>query len=206
MTDAEIKKKLLLEYYEQRPIYEKIVDVAKAQIEYKLIKLRLKRKRWERLALTARVKEFESAFKKLKESKEANELKPTDSLGELNDMAALKIKVFPNYHLKAVHEIIMKLFSDVEEKHESKIEGLKYLVQLKPSLGINNRFEIQIVPFILDEFMDVEHDIIYKPTDLTKTIKAIIKKRMEPDRSRVISSVIDFSKTFETILKENKMP
>ncbi len=213
MTEAEIRSKLLVEYYEQRPIYEKIIDVAKAQIENKFISLRLKKERWERIELTARVKEFESAFNKLKASKEANELEPNDSFNELNDMAALKIRVFPNNYLKKVHKIIMKLFDDVEEDHEPKktngidektyyadVERLKYFVKLKPRYQISNRFEIQIVPFLLDAFMDVEHDIIYKPIGLPKEIKA----RMKHHRIGVISNVINFSKEFAVILKEKK--
>jgi ppGpp synthetase/RelA/SpoT-type nucleotidyltranferase len=211
MTEHEIRANLLLEYYVQRPIYENIINVAKAQIENNLIKLRLKKKRWERIELSARIKEFESAFDKLKASKEANELEPTDSLLTLYDMAALKIRVFPNSYLGPVKRIVMRLFDDVIEDHEpnkssridnktyfADVERLKFFVKLNPRFNINNRFEIQVVPFLLDAFMDVEHDTIYKPIGLPKEIKI----RMKHYRSGVISNVINFSKEFENILRE----
>ena len=207
-TQSNIEARLLSEYFQNRPIYEKIVAVASAEIEHKLINLRLRKKPWERIEVVPRVKDFNSAVNKLRSHREGNILEPSASLDMLNDMAGLKIKVFPNAYLGDVENIIKEVFPDAEADHEPKqidndygnVIRLKYFVTLHSEYEINTNFEIQIVPFILDAFMDLEHDIIYKPDPLLpkKQLSSLMK-----DHTRIVIPVLsNWSKEFSRILKK----
>jgi len=210
-TQADIEAKLLREYFDNCQIYEKIINIVKPQIEYKLIKLRFEKKPWERIDVIARVKEFASALDKLKRQREGRILEPTDSLRSLNDMAALKIRVFPNIHLVSVDEIINGLFDNLEPDHQFSektgeknyefIERLKYTAELPLEYSINIKFEIQIVPYLLDAFMDLEHDIIFKAGEGLPS-KKIIERYMKHPRSAAIASLISFAKEFSENLEK----
>lgn len=211
LTQKDIEAKLVREYFDERPIYEKIINIAKPQIEFKLIEIRINKKPWERIEVTARVKELASALNKIRRQREGRIYEETDSLRMLNDMAALKIKVFPNTYLQSVDEIINNLFHGLEadhqppeqtdEKNYDLIERLKYVVKLQPEYGIDVRFEIQIVPFLLDAFIDVEHDIIYKPGEELPS-KEIIERHMKHPKAVAIGSLISFAKEFSEILEK----
>ncbi len=215
-TQTDIEAKLLREYFDNRPIYGKIINIVKPQIEYNLIKIRFEKKPWERIDVIARVKEFASALDKLKRQREGRVLEPTDSFSSLNDMAALKIKVFPNAYLASVDEIINGLFNGLEPDHQPSektgeknyefVERLKYAAELPPEYGIGTKFEIQIVPFLLDAFMDLEHDIIFKPGE-GLPFKEIIERYMKHPRAAAIASLISFAKEFsENLEKWGKPP
>ena len=113
LTQKDIEAKLLREYFDNRPVYEKIINIARPQIEYNIIDLRIQKKPWERIDVIARVKEFSSALDKLKRQREGRILEETDSFSTLNDMAALKIRVFPNMYLQVVDDKINTLFHDL---------------------------------------------------------------------------------------------
>lgn len=216
-TQEEIEAKLFKEYIYNRPIYEKIINIAKAQIEYELIKIRLNKKPWERIEVIARIKEFSSALDKIKRPREARVLEPTDSFAMLKDMAGLKIRVFPNSYLESVENIIKSLFRDLEGDHKPSVnneideedyhilEYLKYAAKLRPEYGINTNFEVQIVPFLLDSFMNVEHDIIFKPGEGLPP-KEKIARRMKPVRDSAIGSLISFAAEFSRNLEKSWEP
>jgi len=211
LNQKDIEAKLVREYFDDRPIYEKIINIAKPQIEYKLIEIRINKKPWERIEVIARVKELASALDKLKRQREGRILEETDSFRMLNDMAALKIKVFPNIYLQSVDEIINSHFHGIEADHQPPeqtegknydlIERLKYVVKLQSEYGIDIGFEIQIVPFLLDAFIDVEHDIIYKPGEGLPS-KEIIERHMKHPKAVAIGSLISFAKEFSEILEK----
>jgi ppGpp synthetase/RelA/SpoT-type nucleotidyltranferase len=215
LTQKDIEAKLVREYFDYRPIYEKIINIAKPQIEYKLIDIRINKKHWERIDVISRVKELASALDKLKRGREGRILEETDSFSMLNDMAALKIKVFPNKYLQSVDEIINGFFHVIEADHQppkqtdgenyNLIERLKYVVKLQSEYGIDIRFEIQIVPFLLDAFIDVEHDIIYKPGEGLPS-KEIIELHMKHPKAVAIGSLISFAKEFSEILEKWEKP
>lgn len=215
LTQKDIEAKLLREYFDSRPVYEKIISIAKPQIEYKLINVRINKKPWERIEVLARVKEFSSALDKLKKIKEGRILEEIYSFNMLKDMAALKIIVFPNKFLASANEIIRSLFYDLEADHQppekfdgtnyDHIERLKYVAKLQPEYGIDTRFEIQIVPFLLDAFIDVEHDIIYKPGEGLPS-KKIIERHMKHPKAVAIGSLISFAKEFSEILEKWGIP
>lgn len=207
-TQRDIEVRLLSEYFIKRPIYEKIIAVASAIIEHALIQLRLEKKPWERIEVVARLKDFNSALNKLRERKEGNILEPSASFNILNDMAGLKIKVFPNDYLRRVEDIIISLFPSAEADHEptnidsdyGNVIRLKYFVTLDTAYKINTKFEIQIVPFILDAFMDIEHDIIYKPDP--RLPKKQLSSLMKDQTAIVIPSLRVWSKEFSRILNQ----
>lgn len=108
-------------------------------------------------------------------------------------MAALKIRVFPNNLLGLVEKCIIELFpgsktdhkpersGEKEQYYYDKVERLKFLSPLPKKYEIENRFEIQIVPFMLDAFMDIEHDIVYKPKHgiPKKIVSSLMKKQTD---------------------------
>jgi ppGpp synthetase/RelA/SpoT-type nucleotidyltranferase len=211
LTQKDIEARLLREYYDNRAVYEKIINIAKPQIEYRLIEVRINKKPWERIDVIARVKEFASALDKLKRQREGRILEETDSFSTLNDMAALKIRVFPNIYLQSVDNIINNLYDYLEADHQppektdwknyDNIERIKYIAKLQSEYGIDIRFEIQIVPFLLDAFIDVEHDIIYKPGEGLPS-KEIIERHMKHPKAVAIGSLISFAKEFSEILEK----
>lgn len=207
----ELRQKLLDEYYKKYPIYEKIISIAKAKIEHQLIDLKAKKKPWERIEVLSRVKDFESAYEKLRRKSEGNFIKPSASFDEIVDMAALKIRVFPNNLLKPVEECIKKLFPGSKTDHKPERSGedekdyydnvmqLQFLTPLEKKYEIKNSFEIQIVPFMLDAFMDIEHDIVYKPKlGISKTVSSL----MRGQTNGLVAPLRNWPKEFSGYLKK----
>ena len=207
LTQSEIEARLLSQYFSCRPHYQKIIDIATVLIESKLIDLRHNKQPWERIDLRSRVKEFRSAVNK--QRGEANMLAPSASFIKLNDMAALKIRVFPNDYLKPVQNIIKRLFPGAKPDHDPKqeqinadysnVNRLKFFATLPKKYAIKTKFEIQIVPFVLDAFMDVQHDIVYKPD--VKLPKLIPQLMIMPTEV-VIPALRKWSKEVTKIIKD----
>lgn len=207
-----IKYKLALEYHSNLHVYEKLISIAKPLIEYKLLKLKTNKKPWERIDVLARVKSFDSALNKLKKKTEGNLLFPTASFRELHDMAALKIRVFPNEYFRPVDKIIMRLFPGAIADHKparirgirsedyyNKVIHLKYTTKLDRKYRIKNMLEIQIVPFILDAFMEIEHDVIYKP-DIN--IPTLIPKLMEDANNSLVDQLKTWTALFSSLMSK----
>jgi len=189
LTQSEIEARLLSQYFSCRPHYQKIIDIATVLIESKLIDLRHNKQPWERIDLRSRVKEFRSAVNK--QRGEANMLAPSASF------------------IKPVQNIIKRLFPGAKPDHDPKqeqinadysnVNRLKFFATLPKKYAIKTKFEIQIVPFVLDAFMDVQHDIVYKPD--VKLPKLIPQLMIMPTEV-VIPALRQWSKEVTKIIKD----
>ena len=206
-----IKSQLLAEYIQTLPLYEQLVDIARTEIEYNLLPIKAKQKPWERIEISSRVKSFESAFDKLKRSKEANILEPGITFNELNDMAAIKIKVFPNDYLKPIQKLVEKLYSGAipdhspdrqpgvrEKEYYGQVTRLKYIIKLHRKYNIDKKLEIQIVPYLLDAFLEIEHDIIYKPN---AGIPKVVPSLLEEHNPAIIDNLKSWPSRFSEYMK-----
>jgi ppGpp synthetase/RelA/SpoT-type nucleotidyltranferase len=200
-----IEYRLLSEYSKSYPTYKKIRDKAEAIIKYNLIDSLYKKKNWERIEVISRIKEVESAINKLKRKREGRTLEESDTLATLTDMVGLKIRVFPNDYLEPIGTIIKNAFPIIEEDHEPQQEygidekdyyadviRLKYIASFKNN---NINFEIQIVPFILDAFYEIDHDIIYKP-DTKLPNPTLIARLMKEPNQNIVAAIKIWSKSF----------
>lgn len=206
-----IELRLAREYHSNLATYKKIISITKPLIECKLLEVRHSLDSWERIDVVARVKSFDSALNKLKK-REGKYLLPTDSFHNLHDMAALKIRIFPNDHFKKVKRLVKCLFpkaipdhkppqkqAESDEEYYNRIVHLKYITALDPKYKIKTKFEIQIVPFILDAFMNIEHDVIYKPNI---NIPKIVPRLMEDTNERLVKQLKSWPAHFSKLMRK----
>lgn len=201
-TDV-VYDRLLREYKDTHESYLRAVEVIKATLEYKLLPVKTRLLPYERLEVIGRAKTFESAFCKLQKKQEGNSFDPERlekyTFNSLGDMAGVKIRVCPNTYLPIIHEIIKQTYRDCREDHKpewreetgyfDEVDQLQYFVVPPAKYDVECQCEIQVVPWILDRFWEIEHDILYKP-------HASLSKRIKPELKEYDTAVTESIKAF----------
>lgn len=210
-SDAEraVRSKLLWEYESKRSVYERAVATVKATLEYKLLGLTSALQPYERLEIVGRVKTFESAFRKIRDSQEWSfdpEKLRDYALDGLNDMAGVKVRVFPNIRLPAIHQVITREFPNCEQDHDpsdapisfDEANRLKYFVRAPLGREADGVCEIQVVPWMLDRYWEVEHEVLYKPQLLLS--KRVLAEFESVDK-RIVNTLKAFTRTLAGMLE-----
>ena len=103
------------EYFGLLPDMRRVVGELEAEVKHCLLPISLRLDKYERLIVTARVKECESAIDKLRRDQE---LATFDSgrpelyaLASLNDLAGVRILVFPRSRLAEADQKLRRRFS-----------------------------------------------------------------------------------------------
>ncbi len=214
-TSTLVQNRLLMEYQANVSMYANAVDIVKATLEYRLLGLRSQLLPFERIQIVGRVKSFDSASAKLQQRQEGNFFDPERlddyTFGSLTDMAGVKVQVCPNSYLKNVHDVIKKAYPSCTEDHKpargnkpyssyvDEVDQLQYCVPIPPRFGLQCVCEIQVVPWILDRYREIEHDILYKPhSSLSKRVREELTEYDKP----VVQSIKTFMQAFGRMLQD----
>jgi len=190
---------LLIDYHRDLPMYERTRRIAHTQVEYYLTAISSRLEQHERLEVKSRVKSFDSALAKLKKDYEGGLLPKAESFGRLEDMVGIRVIAFPLHLVDRIDEALRSKFQNPEpDRHGLWKKWKKYVVGLKGHSKSTVRFELQIVPYILWQFLDIEHDVIYKRPERVDP-KAI--RQLELLQQGVLKALNRFERRASRILR-----
>jgi hypothetical protein len=122
-----VEDKLREEYSRSLPVLHKVKTTVETEVRYSLLRLIPRLGQYERIVISARVKECESAVEKLKRQCEGNKFDAknwqTYSLTSLVDLAAVRVMVFPTKRLLEADRLLRARFAawtvdtEFEEAH-----------------------------------------------------------------------------------------
>lgn len=198
-----VEDRLREEYFQLLPDVRRLTGHLVSQINYHLLPILSSLESYEQLVVRSRIKECESAVDALRRREEGatfdRERPDRYSLANLNDLAAVRILVFPRKRIRQVDDALRKIFpawtSDPVTIDE-EVQGLKYHGYSRTSQRI--RGEYQIVSMLVGLFWDVEHSALYKPLP---QLKGVALPRMMRQRRREVFHVLEaFEDEFERMI------
>jgi hypothetical protein len=172
MNDSRVIEDHLREEYSRLlSQIRRVTEYLEAEIKYHLLPIMLQTDEYDRIAVTSRVKDCESALDALRRRQEAGTFDRGRSvaytLTALPDLAGVRALAFPSERWAEIEKRLCKRFPSWEA---DPIPGLtegerplapKYDGYCEASSEV--RAEIQIVPMLIGMFREVEHAAIYKP-------------------------------------------
>jgi ppGpp synthetase/RelA/SpoT-type nucleotidyltranferase len=170
-----IEDRLREEYFDLLPDIRRVVDELEAEVKHCLVPISLRLDKHERLVVTSRVKECESALDSLRRRQEGATFDSGRpelySLVSLNDLAGVRVVVFPPSRWAEADRKLRKRFpswkADPVPGYDEPLAS-KYFGYCRASDKI--RAEFQIVPILTALFWEVEHSVIYKPSPRLKGV------------------------------------
>lgn len=181
------------QYIDLLPELKLVSQELETRIKSALLPLSKKLKSPARLEVKVRIKDCESAIKKLRKKNEGHfDPEMAYSLLDLDDLVGARILTFMNSTLVKSKKLILQEFKKWTPDHmvkrkKGKKKGkrtkplwLKYKGKCNRSDRV--RGEIQICPMLIGYFGDVEHSAIYKPSPELRnidTINAVINSKAE---------------------------
>lgn len=199
-----IEDRLRAEYFDLLPEIRRVAEQLEAEIRYHLLPLSKQLKNHERLLVTARVKDCESALQKLRRDLQFatfdNDQPERYSLTSLKDLAGIRVLAFPRGQLSEIDSALHTIFhwnSDPVMGDGEEVLALKYYGHCTASSKIMG--EYQIVSMLIGLFWEVEHSVMYKPDpDLRGLAK---HPKMVKERTSVLHALRSFEEQFETLLQ-----
>jgi ppGpp synthetase/RelA/SpoT-type nucleotidyltranferase len=206
MADFRTVEDVLREEY-----FALLPDVRRALIETEtrtraaLLDVSLATKRYERIVVTARVKECDTAIDSLRRRQPLGRFE-TDrdyTLTSLRDLAAVRIMAFPYQRLKDCERALAPMLSGWTPDpvpHVIELDAplaLKYYGKWNSTARISS--EIQIVPLLVGLFWEVEHSAIYKPTPNLRGVVGL--STVLEKRNNVLVALRDFETEFEAAIR-----
>jgi ppGpp synthetase/RelA/SpoT-type nucleotidyltranferase len=198
-----VEDRLREEYFQLLPEIRRVAGQLESQINYHLLSIANKLEEFEQLLVRSRIKECENAVEALRRRQEGasfdNDQPNRYTLTSPNDLAGVRVLVFPRQRITEVDVVLQEVFSlwtaDPVEA-EGQFLALKYHGFSKASDRI--RGEYQIVSMLLGLFWEVEHSAIYKPAP---RLKGVVKSlAMKQRTNEVLEALKAFEDQFETLI------
>lgn len=214
MAERTVEDRLREEYFFLLPDMRRILAELEAEVRYSLLPLTSALDRHERLVVSSRVKDCDSAIGALRRRQEAAtfdlERAGSYTLTSLNDLAGVRVLAFPrscwikaNTDLRR-HPLLSLWTSDPILAPDEGGEPLAFKYHGYCSRSTNLRAELQIVPLLIGLFWEVEHSTIYKPSPELKGIGASLEMRQRT--ADVLNALEAFEKEFERLLRNGQDP
>jgi ppGpp synthetase/RelA/SpoT-type nucleotidyltranferase len=201
-TSRTVEDRLREEYFDLLSDIRRVVEQLETEIRYNLLFVSRGLSKYERLVVTSRVKDCESAVRKLRRVQEGrtfNDERPDlYSLAALNDLAAVRVLVFPRRRIVEVDFALREIFHWEADPilEDDEVLALKYRGYSKASARI--RGEYQILSILTGLFWEVEHSAMYKP-DLR--LAGVARHRgMTERRTEVLQALKAFEEQFEALI------
>ncbi|HEV7241610.1 MAG TPA: hypothetical protein VGQ36_20425 [Thermoanaerobaculia bacterium] len=198
-----VEDKLRAEYFELLADIRLAVLETETRVRSHLLGVSLNLKQYERLLVTSRVKECNSAVDALRRRQPFgifDEDRPDDySLTQLRDLAGIRVMAFPRQRIDDAHAALLEILSLWTADPVPGVDGAsvplarKYFGTWTPHTRITA--EIQIVGLLIGSFWEVEHSAIYKPDP---NLRGVVEseKVMQP-RNDVLAALQAFELAFE---------
>lgn len=178
MNERTVEDRLLEEYFALLPSAMRVLEELEAKVRYALLPLSKNLDNHERLVVTSRIKDCESALGALRRRQEALTFDPdradSFSLTALNDLAGVRVLALPRNRLMEVKGNLSQQFSswtsDPIRTADESGEALAFKYHGYCSRSSKIHVELQIVPMLIGLFWEVEHSAIYKSSPHLKSV------------------------------------
>lgn len=204
-----VEDSLREEYFDLLPEIRRTLLETEIRIRGELLATSLNLQRYERLLITSRIKECDSAVDSLRRRQPLglfDQSHPADySLTRLRDLAAVRVMVFPQQRLEEAQRALEPTLAgwtadpvDAADPSDRPL-ALKYYGKWSSSASIIA--EVQIVPLLIGLFWEVEHTAIYKPNPNLRGVvrsEAVIQRRND-----VFAALRAFEAEFEAAIAGN---
>lgn len=207
-SERTIEDRLREEYFDLLPDIRRVVYQIETEIRHALLIMSKQQSGYERLDVTSRVKDCESAIRKLRGTHEGAtfdaERPELYTLATLNDLAGVRVLVFPRRRIRQADVILRRAFSSFKPDHiqgNDEVLALKYRGLSKASRKIKG--EYQIMSILNGRFWEVEHSAMYKPDARLRGVAdhpALVERRTE-----VHQAIRTFEEQFERLLRGSKL-
>jgi hypothetical protein len=211
MAQRTVEDKLREEYFALLPEARRIVEELETEVRHCLLPLSSTLDGYERLVVTARVKDCDSALDKLRRQQEGaifdSDRDDPYTLTALNDLAGVRVLAFPRSRLIGADEVLHKRFSSwtsdpvLSDEENAEPLAFKYHGYCRGSARV--RGELQIVSILIGLFWQVEHSAIYKPSPQLKgVVEAISMQQRTRDVLRALKA---FEDEFERLVRRDPL-
>jgi ppGpp synthetase/RelA/SpoT-type nucleotidyltranferase len=196
------------EYFDLLPDIRRVVDELEAEVKHCLIPISLRLDKYERLVVTSRVKECESALDSLRGRQEGATFDSGRpelySLDNLTDLAGVRVLAFPHSRLAEADRKLRERFqtwtADPVRGYDEPL-AFTYFGYCRASDRI--RAEFQIVPMLTALFWEVEHSVIYKPSP---SLKGVARSLEMQQRTRdVLKGLKAFEDEFANLIRRDPL-
>jgi len=208
MTDQRtVEDRLREEYFLLLPDIRRVTEHLEAVVKYCLLPIAGKLSKYERLVVTSRAKECESAVDSLRRRQEGatfDRERPTMyTLTDLKDLAGVRVLAFPSRRLTEIDQELRKRFeswqADPVPGPGNQPAALKYYGYSEASAKV--RGEVQIASMLIGRFWEVEHSAFYKlDPQLKGTVRAL---EMQPHLLEVYRALRAFEEEFEALISRD---
>ena len=206
-----VEDRLREEYFDLVPDIRRVVDELEAEVKHCLVPISLRLHRYERLVVTSRVKECESALNSLRRRQEGATFDSGRpglySLLRLNDLAGVRVLAFPHSRLAEADRKLRERFPSWTadpvrgDNENDEPLALKYFGYCRASDRI--RAEFQIVPMLTALFWEVEHSVIYKPSPSLKGVAGSLE--MQQRTRDVLKALNAFEDEFANLIRRDPL-
>ena len=206
-----VEDRLREEYFQLLPEIRRVAGQLESEINYHLLSIANALEEYEQLFVKSRVKECESAVDALRRRRGQegasfdNDQPAQYTLTNLNDLAGLRILVFPRRRIPEVDLALREIFSSWTAdpiETEGEVLALKYHSYSDARQHI--RGEYQIVSMLTGLFREVEHSAIYKPAPRLKGFTQHVA--MQQRTKEVLEALKAFEDEFESLLHLSSPP
>ncbi len=201
--DRTVEDRLRAEYFELLPEARLVLEYLETEVKHNLLPVTLSLKPYERLLVTSRLKECESAVDALRRRQEGGMFDPDQvevySLTALNDFAGVRVMAFPAARVHEADTVLRKTYPDWISDSVPGLDpteppmALKYHGLCHSSRRVQGEF--QIVPLLTGLFWEVEHSAIYKPAPSLKGVDRSLA--MQQRTQEVLRALCAFEREFE---------
>jgi ppGpp synthetase/RelA/SpoT-type nucleotidyltranferase len=213
MTERTVEDRLREEYFTLLPDARRTLEELEAEVQHALLPLLNRLDKHEKLTVTSRVKDCESALGALRRRQEGAIFDPDRadkySLRSLNDLAGVRVLAFPGSRwveadrLLRQHPQFAPWTSDPVRlrPNDEEEEPLAFKYHGYCSRNKILRAELQIAPMLIGLFWEVEHSAIYKPSPQFKGVLAGMGERT----IKVYEALKDFESEFERLISRDPL-
>ena len=199
---------LRAEYFELLPDIRRALLQTETLVRHSLLDLSLGLERYERLLISSRIKECESAVDSLRRRQPFAEFDSERadgySLSSLPDLAAIRVMAFPRDRLVDAHLALKPILTSWtndpvwEDSDDKNGDPLAFKYFGRWDAGARVSAEIQIVPALIGAFWETEHSVIYKPNPNLRGVAQ--SETMKQRRADVYRALRSFEAEFEATI------
>jgi ppGpp synthetase/RelA/SpoT-type nucleotidyltranferase len=201
-----VEDRLRAEYFELLPDIRRTLLETETRVRRDLLDVSLGLERYERVLVTSRIKECDSAVDALRRRQPLGlfvaERAVEYSITALPDLAAVRVMAFPELRVADAHDALRQTLSGWKADpvpsadSESTPLALKYFGRWTPDARITA--EVQIVGLLIGLFWEVEHSAIYKPNP---NLHGAVRSNVIQRRDDVLSALQAFEAAFEEAIR-----
>lgn len=217
MPERTIEDRLREQYFDLLPEIRRVALELEAEIRFRTLPILRDLRTHEQLIVKSRVKDCESALKRVVRLRGQSDLAPGEdpggegrvfdperaddySLLNLPDLAGVRILAFPNRRVAEIDELLRRHFANWTYKPVKDDSGSvlapKYFGYCADASN-RVRGEYQVVPMLLGLFWEVEHAAMYK-------LRAVARSKvMRGHRTNVEQALAAFESGIESFLRNN---